>query len=479
MLRRILPALAGLLLAPAVPAAAAAAAPCAGDPAQVRPIALTVEGKPATGIYTLPAAPPRGLVVFAHGAGNTSDAWRRHVALVARRDGVIAVAMDYRGMRVTGRDPKRGTEIARGWPAKAGSEDLVAAARHFDERCPGLPGIVMYGVSMGGNMSGLAVAARAERADGRPLFDYWFAIEGVHNLTESYLEARAVAPAVAFGKEVRDDMEAETGGPIEAVPGAYAERTNLLRLSDIVASGVRGVVLVHAYDDGTVPYNQSVEMTRELRRSGVPADMYSVGRKGPGEAGTTIGSYAGLETGLAGHGWEGSQTNVVVQTGLDRLTAQLTRGEPAPCNRDFRVDDTPSNVSPDPAAQSAACRPDPLPPAGAACSGDAPGRLSTRVGGNRRPRLSGRARGACIARVKISVSRREGGRRCRFVLSTGRLSERRDCRRPIHLRATGKSAWRVQVRRRLPRGRYVARAAAIDALGRSGPIGRAARFRVR
>ena len=93
--------------------AAASAATCQGNPAEVRPLTLTVNGQPATG---------------------------------------------------------RGTEIARGWPAKAGSEDLVAAAQYFDRLCPGLPGIVMYGVSMGGNMSGLAVAAKAKRTSGRALY---------------------------------------------------------------------------------------------------------------------------------------------------------------------------------------------------------------------------------------------------------------------------------------------------------------------
>src|SRR3712207_1285187 len=146
---------------------AALAAECTGAPDEVRPLSLTVAGETATGLYPVPAARPRGLVVFGHGAANTSDSWRRHPAAVAQREGVSAVAMDYRGMEVTGVHEERGTVTARGWPAKAGAEDLVAAAQHFDRTCPGLAGIVLYGVSMGGNMTGLAVAAQAKRADGR------------------------------------------------------------------------------------------------------------------------------------------------------------------------------------------------------------------------------------------------------------------------------------------------------------------------
>ncbi|HEX2084136.1 MAG TPA: prolyl oligopeptidase family serine peptidase, partial [Solirubrobacteraceae bacterium] len=354
---------AAVLLAVLALPGAAAAAECTGDPGEVRPITLTVDGQPATGLYTVPATPPRGLVVFGHGAANTADSWRRHLTTVSTREGVIAVAMNYRGMQVTGRHEQRGTETARGWPAKAGAEDLVASAQHFDRLCPGLAGIVMYGVSMGGNMTGLGVAAQAKRADGRPLFDYWIAVEGVHNVTETYQEARAVAPAVEFARITKEDIEAEMGGPFESRASTYAERTNLNRVDDIAASGVRGVILVHAYEDGTVPYNQSAEMTQALRDAGVPTDLYSVGRRGADEPDSTIAGYTGARTGNAGHGWEGSETHVVVQTGFDRLNALLTRGEPAPCDRDFTVHERPSNASPDPSDGSASCRPDPLPPA--------------------------------------------------------------------------------------------------------------------
>lgn len=472
----------------AVPAAAAE--PCSGDPARVHPLTLTVEGQPSTGIFSLPSGAPRGMVVFAHGAANTTDAWRKHLPAVAQRDGVITVAMNYRGMQVTGRSPERGTETARGWPARAGAQDLVAAAKFFDALCPGLGGIVMYGVSMGGNMSGLAVAASAKRSDGRrALFDYWVAVEGVHNLIESYQEARAAALAVPFAKVTQEDIEAETGGPYESNYEAYKERTNVERVKDVAASGLRGVILVHAYEDGTVPYGQSLEMTRRLRGSGVPTDLYSVGRHGAGESGSTIGGFASLETGMAGHGWEGSDTHVVIQSGLDRLSALITRGDPAPCNRDFRIDDNPQNISPSPRDAPPHCHPDPLPPAAMASGStpcrdrSAPARVAVRVARRgRRVTLSGRAsdRGCGrIAQVRVAIARRQARSRCRFVTSTGRLGPARSCRKPWYLRASGRENWRLEVRRRLPAGRYISVARAVDSGGRRGPAGPVRRFRVR
>ena len=74
----------GVLLASAAIAAPAAraagpAAPCTGDPSLVRRLDLTVGGQATYGTYVLPAARPRGLVVFGHGYTFNVDAWRDHM----------------------------------------------------------------------------------------------------------------------------------------------------------------------------------------------------------------------------------------------------------------------------------------------------------------------------------------------------------------------------------------------------------------
>ena len=58
------------------------------------------------------------------------------------------------------------------------------------------------GVSMGGNMSGLALALAGAnditRSNGKPLFDYWIDVEGSVNLVETYMAARGAAAAIPF-----------------------------------------------------------------------------------------------------------------------------------------------------------------------------------------------------------------------------------------------------------------------------------------
>jgi acetyl esterase/lipase len=326
-MRRLL-ALTILTLVFAAPANAATTVRCTGDPAAVQRLDITVAGEPAWGRYALPTAAPRGLVVFFHGYGHTADDWAAHLARVAGEEGVIAVAMNYRGQIGT-----------RGWQVSEGAADSIAAAQLFDRTCR-LPTIVAYGVSMGGNASGLAVASRATRSTGAPLFDQWFDIEGAVNVIEIYTAARTLgATGNAFAAQAAQDMEREMGGPIEQRPEEYTTRTVVRRAEDIKASGVMGVTLVHGADDGLVPYSQSHEMQTRLRALGIPTDMFTVGTRGASsEPGTTLsGSLVpGFESPLAGHADETSTTHLVGRTGFERLQAYLRSGE-TPSNRDVVV----------------------------------------------------------------------------------------------------------------------------------------------
>jgi hypothetical protein len=109
-----------------------------------------------------------------------------------------------------------------------------------------------------------------------------------------------------------------------------------------------------------------------------------------------------------------------------------------------------------------------------------PNRRRTR-GSRRRVVARGRAgdRGcAGVAAVLVSVSKPHG-LRCRFVQANGRLSGRRSCRRPVLLRARGRSSWRFSLRVRLPRGRYRVQARAVDRRANKETPGRANVVRVR
>jgi acetyl esterase/lipase len=333
------------------------AVPCTDSSGQARNLDLRVDGEPAHGLYAVPDTAPEALVVFAHGYGHTSESWREHIVRTVTETGAIALAMDYRGTEVVP-DPDGGLPSSRGWQVAEGAADSIAAARLFEASCPSVETIVVYGVSMGGNASGLAVAAGATRSDGTPLFDWWFDIEGATNVTETYQEARAVAQSGnEFAANAQADIEREMGGTFEEVPQVYLERTVVNRAADIAASGLRGVVLVHGLDDGLVPYNQTREMAARLAEVGVAYDVFTVATRGDGEPGTTLtGSLlgsAGYTSPFAGHASETSTTHLVGTTGFARLAALLNDGE-APGCREFVVDGV-AGTAPDPATAPGGC----------------------------------------------------------------------------------------------------------------------------
>jgi hypothetical protein len=69
-----------------------------------------------------------------------------------------------------------------------------------------------------------------------------------------------------------------------------------------------------------------------------------------------------------------------------------------------------------------------------------------------------------VARVMVAVKRLRGSR-CQSAYSTGRLGHARRCSRTIWLGAWGPGAWRFDIPRKLPRGRYELSRRAIDAAG--------------
>lgn len=306
---------------------------------------LRVDGENATGRYALPAKTPEGLVVFGHGYGHTSASWVGHMTRAANDHGVAAVAMDYRGIQISPDSNGDGLPESRGWNARKGAADLVAAAQHFEKLCPGIETITIFGVSMGANMTGLAVAEQATRSDGSPLFDYWFDIEGAVNVIETYLGARALAPVNGTAANAYADIEAEMGGPIENDPAPYLDRAVVTHADEIGASGVKGVVLVHGLDDGLVPYNQSREMSSLLLEAGVPLDFYTVGRRSPeSEQETTATGYVGgqldpdYKSPLAGHASEKSTTHIIMVTAFERLWQLMDENQAPGVYREFFVD---------------------------------------------------------------------------------------------------------------------------------------------
>jgi hypothetical protein len=82
--------------------------------------------------------------------------------------------------------------------------------------------------------------------------------------------------------------------------------------------------------------------------------------------------------------------------------------------------------------------------------------------------------------VLVTVRSVKGGR-CRFLAANGRLARARSCLHPLRLRARGTRSWKLQLKTRLPRGRYRIRVRALDRRGNLELPRRlnTARFRVR
>jgi acetyl esterase/lipase len=298
----------------------------------------------AHGLYAVPAATPSTLVVFAHGYGHTSLSWTEHMQNAARDHGAAAVTMDYRGTEITPDANGDGLPEARGWQVMEGARDMIVAAQFFEKACPSIKNVVIFGVSMGGNSSGLAVALAkdAKHADGSPLFDYWIDVEGAVNVIETYMGASALESVNTFAANAKADIEREMGGSFDEQPEAYADHAVVNHIDDIKASGVKGVIVVHGLDDGLVPYNQAREMTTLLAQAQIPTDMYTIGRKSDESDGdTTLSGYAGgqldpeYRSPIAGHASEKSQTHTVMVTALDRLWTLTQGAAPGPYNEYF------------------------------------------------------------------------------------------------------------------------------------------------
>src|SRR4051794_990692 len=137
-MKRSVSALTAALVLSSACVAAAHAAPahpskvaCTGNPAVAHRLDIAVAGERAFGYYAVPSRRAKGIVVFDHGYSHTAWNWRQHLTQVANRDGVIAIAMDYRHQVDSAVDPKTGLSSSRGWRAQAGPADAITAGTTF------------------------------------------------------------------------------------------------------------------------------------------------------------------------------------------------------------------------------------------------------------------------------------------------------------------------------------------------------------
>lgn len=233
----------GAATPPADPTAAVALLPTAPG---VHEIALMVEGEEATGVFGVPDAPgSRALVVFAHGLGG-EHAYVRDVVSDFRDLGAFSIGMDFRG-------------DVGAYKVKAGVEDTLAATFAVLAQHPEIDLTIAYGHSMGGEITGLAVA---EAPAGT--FDHWIDGAGVTDLAELWTKM----------PPFRDVIEAETGGEPSEVPDEYAARSPLLRVDDLRDKGLARAYIVHATADPIVTFDHAERMYDALADAGIPVSLY-------------------------------------------------------------------------------------------------------------------------------------------------------------------------------------------------------------
>lgn len=317
---------------------------CTGEPTAIHTLNITVGGVPTYGYYALPSGTPSGVVVLGHGYPTTAHSMVPLMPGIAERDNAIVVAMDYHGT-VDLEGPTGAT--SRGWKVSEGAADSIAATQLFTSTCQSLNPTrfvnTAFGVSMGGNMTGLAVSEHATRAGGSALFDYWFDVAGVTNVPEIYTDATVISLAPlgsiqATGTNAKADIEAEMGSPIFNLT-TYLNRSPALRASQMKSSGLKGVVVSHGVLDGEVTSDQSDQMVAALALAGLPTDyvtsIFKAPESPPGLTldGDILGLIPGYESPFAGH-----VSEIVIGAALGRLDALYQEGK-APSGLKLSLED--------------------------------------------------------------------------------------------------------------------------------------------
>lgn len=276
---------------------------------------------------------PTRLVVFAHGINHeVSESWvphmRREIRLadfLQNQPGSVAfVSTNYRDNL--------------GFPALRGAHDTIAATLHMLDRFPSIETVYLFGVSMGGAVSGTAIAESADLGggsifteDGSPLFDYWLDVEGVSSLVETYTEAAAAAAATGneTAMAAQAGIERDTGGTPVQCPLAYERRSPVFQAALMKQAGIRAATVVHAINDGLVPHNQGREMAGALTTALIPTQFFTVTRvfplQNPGSTGTgTLGAgEVDPLLNLAGHASEKDAFHPVMRTAFEQLRKML------------------------------------------------------------------------------------------------------------------------------------------------------------
>jgi dipeptidyl aminopeptidase/acylaminoacyl peptidase len=283
-------------------------APPSAHAATVERYAITVDGETALGWLAYPASgTPTRLLVFGHGCCGKPDQ-SGMVAAYADAYGAVAVAMDYRG-------PGR-------WDVMKGHRDLIGATEDLHARFPAITRTVIWGVSMGGETTGMAVAARPD------LFDYWVDTFGVVDLFQEFA-ALGLYPGVGANPNDTTNptgswIVEQTGGTPATASDAYLARSPAYHTDAM--RGLKRAYISHGIGDLIVQYSQSRLLYANLVANGIPVSLDTVVTRGGGVQGPFVPA-AGTQTvptpvGPAAHDGAANYYSAVT------VGALLTGGEP-------------------------------------------------------------------------------------------------------------------------------------------------------
>lgn len=262
-MRRAVALLAFALLAlPALPAVPAEG-PAPQVPYALQRYSIPVDGQVATGWLAYPTTvQPTTLLVYAHGCCGKAGKGLPHGWAGAY--GAVVVGMDYRG---NGH-----------WNVWTGHRDSIAAAEDLQARFPSVQRTIIWGVSMGGEVSGMAVAARPD------LFDYWVSTFGVVDLVQEFgalglypgINANPNNAANPIGSWILE----ETGGlPGVAPPDAWTKRSPVHRAAEM--PGITRAYLETGSGDLIVYPTETYAMAAALAALQVPVTL-CIAATGPG-----------------------------------------------------------------------------------------------------------------------------------------------------------------------------------------------------
>lgn len=300
----------------------------------------TVDGQSVGALLGyVPGTEPTRLVVFCHGATHTvEEAWVGAVRNTVRADTAV-IASNYRG------DERIAADFTP-FQILAGAEDSIAATQLALARFPSIETVFLFGVSLGGAVSGTAITESMKvTPDGSSLYDYWISLEGVSNLAEYWVPVAVFAQANPLATALLAGVEDDPGGTPVEKPQEYLRRSPALRAQEMKTGALRAAVVVHGANDGIVPYDQSRQMAAALIIAGVPVHFITVLRDADGQPSGTgdrfaghgvNGTLTGLVTGalgledpnddtfqFTGHGDEADYAHPVMRTGFEELQKML------------------------------------------------------------------------------------------------------------------------------------------------------------